>query len=577
MTQASPRHVAFSETIRRAPLPQPNLPALAPLLRKAGAAATEPAKRSRIWEFDGSLHCSIIGTCLSTAELRQILKKLGLASPESTDHALHGAAVSLAARHDQAAKLLNKALDRRHHLPISQFAKARTEPEVVALWRGAVARGEIPGAYWATLTHPATTRALIREAFGEVHMLSHLVGAANRADIRRLRELESLQAALQAKLERQQAAFRDAVTERERSIRDLREALAGQMRSSSRQESAAGGQTAAVDGLIADLERRMNAEKSRRLSSDERLAAARAQWSRECERERERRVAAEAQNRALGTELAALETLLGPPPDDGPPEPPPRLDGIAVLYVGGRSAQIAHLRALGARLGAHLLHHDGGKEQHPDLLGGLVSRADFVLFPVDCVSHDAALSVKRLCRQAGRPFLPLRSASVASFAAALAQVSASGAPQSGAPQSVRPPIRRPPIRRPPIRRPATSCLAAGVMQRREVLPCDRNALRLDRPIARDDGPPRFGQAGPTPAHAPGGRFHHGRAQAPVQLLDQRPGPAIGNPQRAPGRRDRPGPGDRFQHRDLAGADPAAIGEVDADAQRVAGFRAHARL
>ena len=39
-----------------------------------------PASRSRrkIWEFDANLHCSIIGTCLSTAELRQILVKLGL-------------------------------------------------------------------------------------------------------------------------------------------------------------------------------------------------------------------------------------------------------------------------------------------------------------------------------------------------------------------------------------------------------------------------------------------------------------------------------------------------------------------
>ena len=38
-------------------------------------------------------------------------KKLGLAPPDSTDHEFHGTAVTLAARHDIAAKLLNKALD----------------------------------------------------------------------------------------------------------------------------------------------------------------------------------------------------------------------------------------------------------------------------------------------------------------------------------------------------------------------------------------------------------------------------------------------------------------------------------
>ena len=168
----------------------------------------EPARRTRIWEFNSNLHCSIIGTCLSASELRHILKKLGLVAPGSTDHELHGAAVSLAGRHDKPAKLLNKALDERHRLAIKQFARVHAEDELRALWRDAVKRGDIPGTYWATLTHPASTQAVIRDAFGEVHMLSHLVGAANRADIRRLCQLEAENTALQARLERQQMALR---------------------------------------------------------------------------------------------------------------------------------------------------------------------------------------------------------------------------------------------------------------------------------------------------------------------------------------------------------------------------------
>ncbi len=188
-----------------------------------------PARRTKIWEFNTNLHCSIIGTCLSTAELRQLLKKLGLASPEHTDHELHSAAVSLAGRHDRAAKLLNKALDERHRLSINQFAKTGSEDGVRSLWRDAVRRGEIPGAYWATLTHPAVTRVLIRDAFGEVHMLSHLVGAANRADIRRLCQFEEENAELRARLDKQQVAFREAVVTRDASIQELRRALARQV------------------------------------------------------------------------------------------------------------------------------------------------------------------------------------------------------------------------------------------------------------------------------------------------------------------------------------------------------------
>jgi Uncharacterized protein conserved in bacteria (DUF2325) len=59
-----------------------------------------------------------------------------------------------------------------------------------------------------------------------------------------------------------------------------------------------------------------------------------------------------------------------------------------------------------------LLHHEGGIEHSPTLLPGLVSRADHLFFPVDCVSHDAAATIERLCRQLEKPYCPLRTASL---------------------------------------------------------------------------------------------------------------------------------------------------------------------
>jgi hypothetical protein len=53
-------------------------------------------------------------------------------------------------------------------------------------------------------------------------------------------------------------------------------------------------------------------------------------------------------------------------------------------------------------------------------LPGLVSRADLAVFPVDCVSHDAVASLKRICRQMGKRYVPLRTSSVACLIAALA-------------------------------------------------------------------------------------------------------------------------------------------------------------
>jgi hypothetical protein len=366
-------------------------------------------RRTKIWEFSQNLHCSIIGTCLSTSELRQTLTRLGLAQSDWTDHDLHHKAVSLAAKHDQAARLLHKALDRRHRLPINQFGRARSETELTALWRDAVKRGDIPGAYWAVLTHPATTQALIRLVFGEVHMLSHLVGAANRADIRRLNDLEHRNAELEAKLRRQQEAFHQAVVTRDVSIRDLRQSL--RQRLTDEATVAIGDETAALRALVADLGKRLSVETRRRTAVETRIAETRDELA----RERAARHASEAEVLSLRAELAAIEMDLQPDTE----EPAWRVDGLTLLYVGGRPNQVAHLRALSESRGAELLHHDGGVEHNSDLLAGLTSRADIVLFPVDCVSHDAALMVKRLCRQVDKRFIPLRSASATSLLAAL--------------------------------------------------------------------------------------------------------------------------------------------------------------
>jgi hypothetical protein len=394
-----------------------DLSAIPPRLvaREAPVQPSAPPRRTKIWEFNTNLHCSIIGTCLSNVELRQILKKFGMAIHDCSDHELHGIAVGLAGHHDEAARQLHKALDHRHKLAISQFARADTEADVRSMWHAAVRRGDIPGAYWATLTHRLTTQAVVREAFGEVHMLSHLVGSANRADMRRLCVLEADKAALEAKLERQQQALHEAVVTRNTQIMELRQVLAQRITGATGADMPQ--DCAALRGLIGDLERRLTAEASRRAALQDRLDAARTETA----RERSARVQAERDADTMRQELDAIEASLIPTnsSEASGARPEVRLNGVTILYVGGRPNQTAPMRAAVERLGATFLHHDGGVENHPNLLPGLASRSDILLFPVDCISHDAANAVKSLCRQGDKRFIPLRSASVTSLLAAL--------------------------------------------------------------------------------------------------------------------------------------------------------------
>jgi hypothetical protein len=80
----------------------------------------------------------------------------------------------LAGRRDAGAKLLQKALDRRHAAAIKQYAKAKDEEMLRRMWDESMRSSDIPGAYWALLSHAVATETIVKKAFQDVHMLSHL-------------------------------------------------------------------------------------------------------------------------------------------------------------------------------------------------------------------------------------------------------------------------------------------------------------------------------------------------------------------------------------------------------------------
>ena len=169
----------------------------APSYRKFEASLGQV--RRKLWDLSAYLHCSVIGTCLTAHELRRIVVKAAGSNAETwSDHDIHTEGMRLASRNDALGKLLHKSLDTRHAAILRKFTPAKTGQDILALWKAVKAEGDIPGAYWACVTHPATDESTLRQIFGDVHMLSHLVGSANRADVRRLSELEAEVAALLA-------------------------------------------------------------------------------------------------------------------------------------------------------------------------------------------------------------------------------------------------------------------------------------------------------------------------------------------------------------------------------------------
>jgi hypothetical protein len=377
--------------------------------------AAAKGRRSKIWDIAPSLHCSIIGTCLSAAELRHFFVKVGDAGARlASDNVLHGNGVRAAGKHDLVGKLLNKALDNRHEATIRRFAKASSAAQVREFWLEAFEQGNIPGGYWAVLTHPLTDRPLVEEAFGQVHMLSHMVGSSNRIDITRLRTLERELGERDEKISRQQARLSETSRDRAELLRRV-EGLEAEVR---RREAAEPIVADVISGAVstATLLQRLDAERAHSSA----LAARVAELESQVKKADKFAATLNRQNDQLQREARALEVEFRIAETDGRDAGAENdLHGLTVLYVGGRPGLIDQLKAVVTRRGGTLLSHDGGIEENLAALPGLISRADVAFFPIDCVSHSAVGHIKKVCRDGQKPFVPLRTASVASFVAAV--------------------------------------------------------------------------------------------------------------------------------------------------------------
>lgn len=390
--------------------------------------------RRKIWEHR-DYQCTIVGTCLSLNDLARVARKANLDLPSSaSDFEVHGTFVGLCRELNRVSKLVNKLLDRKHAGAVRRFSRARTEEDLAMLWSKAKKKGDIPGPLWALMSHPQATPALLGAAFGDVHMLSHLVGAANQADIRRLSAMEERNHGLRD-------ALRKVSRNSRRKVKNL-EAENGKLKERIRQlEQAGQALNAAVETAqrLGEQKEHIEAMSVRIAMLEGELDQTRGRVRRlqgeivEHKRNRssltESLAEVDAERDFLEQELVRLLERLDPSLCDkqGTGQcPGPKLCGRRILYVGGRTNLVSHYRELVERNGGRFLHHDGGVEDSRARLHSILSGADAVVCPVDCVSHDACLRIKQACKQTMKPLVMLRSSGLSSLARSLDGLGTSG-------------------------------------------------------------------------------------------------------------------------------------------------------
>ncbi len=85
-------------------------------VRTRARGAAGGGARRRIWEIIGASHCSIIGTCLTIAELRKIARRTGFLGDEARygDYQIHGLFVEKMHDENVVARAVQKHLDTKY-------------------------------------------------------------------------------------------------------------------------------------------------------------------------------------------------------------------------------------------------------------------------------------------------------------------------------------------------------------------------------------------------------------------------------------------------------------------------------
>ena len=376
-----------------------------------------------LWELPSKYLCSIVGTCATIPEIQKLALKSRIENPgQYTDYHLHNIFVNAAHDGTYPGRLLDKLFQRKFKLSTALYRNSKPA-EFEALWEQVLNGGEVAGSYYALLTSPKTPPAVRDKAVGDIHMLSHISGMSCRIDLKHLPQLrkENQELALQLKklnlkyLKEIQASEKiEAQLEKSRSAlkAHLQEQTDAKTELDPREVSELK-KLREKNRTLIELVDRLRKEKTELRQTMQQFHSVHCESQQPSSTETCGVPAAT----TVGAESRLCKQLIA---NDGVESlPNTNLHGKKVLYVGGRFRQVSHFRNFVEKLNGTLIYHDGGREDGDRRLDQLLPQADFVVCPIDCISHNAVGKIKRECQKHNICFLPVRRSSLTSLARAL--------------------------------------------------------------------------------------------------------------------------------------------------------------
>lgn len=383
-------------------------------------AAINGSRRKRLWDLPHPCHCPVVGVCFPLPVLRQLVGKALVGKAVADDYEIHLGAVAECMKRNRLSEVLQKELESRYAGAVQAFRAAKDTQAVADMWAAAVRGGDVPGAFWAVLTHPRCDELLQEAVLRDIHMLQHQAGAAAWVDAARFGELVKENGVLGRELGRVQERCTRVISEKSVEIERLNAQLV-------QQRAIAIGKDSRIAFLTQDLERLQAS-----LPGYEDTARLR----RKLEQLGARLAGLEAQNARLRQQLGEAQCLLGLREAEAAPAAEhrgdaPRESPVAfhfkektVLCVGGRNGNVSSYRDVVEKAGGHFAHHDGGLEDKQGALDSVLAAADLVICQTGCISHNAYWRVKDFCKRTGKQCVFVENPSTSSLTRTLQQITA---------------------------------------------------------------------------------------------------------------------------------------------------------
>ncbi|MCK5508513.1 MAG: DUF2325 domain-containing protein [Desulfobacterales bacterium] len=190
------------------------------------ADCDDNCSRLRSWMMHRYFKCPVVGTCLSLEEQKKILKKMGYSIKNRSAHEIHGIFVHSLSDKNALSKRIDAYLHRKFEHKISKFSSL-DRSLFLDVWKTNFQKGEIAGLLWVAATRPDLKTDDIKSIFGDVHMQMHLNAAWNEKARQRLSFQEKENRKLKELLQQESAIRRTLKKENKSLKKDMDESRKG--------------------------------------------------------------------------------------------------------------------------------------------------------------------------------------------------------------------------------------------------------------------------------------------------------------------------------------------------------------